>query len=393
MLCGLKAVFISSLSPGYIAGGSQCTLAFLQAVSSLHGGRVVYVGPEWLKSKEDYGVVTREIVVIPERGRFSKTIGLLRGNIADRVTPFIRRWISEFAKSKSTDEYVVYLNGEATGGSIELVRQFGFRTVFIPHNFAPEYLWAEGDKPGWVEQRRRNILAKAALDGYRNADVRICLTDDDRMSYEKVCNIEERSNVISPCYFAYESEPFRTDDRVVAENERVILINSNLALEANAKGAMFFLRECWPALHSESNTKLVLAGRWPRDELLQYCETDPKVEIVVRPEPAEMEAIFVRASVCLAIAFEGSGIKLRVAEALRRGIPVVATTHCSRGYEEVSPEVMVVDDSPEGILQGINRFLSMDRASIYTKCTSEHESLFSFAAGLKKLSKLQDLLG
>src|SRR5688500_12512269 len=87
------ALFISSLSPGYIAGGSQCTLAFLQAVSELHGGRVEYLGPPWLQSDAGYGVEVTAVHEVGDRSALAKAWHLLRGDSIDRVSPHVRAFM------------------------------------------------------------------------------------------------------------------------------------------------------------------------------------------------------------------------------------------------------------------------------------------------------------
>lgn len=348
---------------------------------------MTYVGPEWLKTSQDYQLQLARGVIIPERTLAAKAMGLILGRFADRVTPFSRGWIRGNAPSGS----VVYFNGEAAGASVAFARKRGLPSIFIPHNYAPEYLVAEGGRVGWLERRRNKILSEGAFAGYGNADARICLTNQDRENYEQACGRTSRNCVISPCYFAYQGGQVASRNNHAASSKPTILINSNLALDANVRGATLFLKDCWPAIRNGTSARLVLAGRWPKPELLRLAHGDPRIQIVTRPEPEEMEAVFQKATVCLAIAFEGSGIKLRVAEALRRGIPVIATTHCSRGYEEVSPEVLRVSDTAEGLVSAVENFLSTDATRITRRCLDEHARLFSFEAGLARMRGLEEI--
>lgn len=379
------ADFVTSIAPGLIAGGSQCTLAFLQAVTEIHGGDIRYLGPNWLASPDDLTVHVDSFVEIPERNMLRKAIGLLSGRAADRVSPFARKWLSREGRK----ERIVYFNGDASAGAIPHVsRKLGLRSVFIAHNYPPEYLQSEPSGGKWVERRRRDLLARAALAGFRSADAAVLLTDQDRRHFLRSAKGERPGYLMSPGYFAYRGAEGEQNLPDYAGRRDSILINTNLAVGANAEGALEFVEKAWPIIRKKSRVRLILAGRWPREELQCLAAEDERIDLFVHPEPEEMEEIFQRARVCIAVAFRGSGIKLRVAEALRRGIPVVATAHCSRGYELVGPEVLAIAEQPPELAEATLAFLDRDDLAVARQCCSEHDRLFAFPRGVEKIKTL-----
>lgn len=385
------AIFISSLSPGYIAGGSQCTLAYLQAVSALHQGHVTYFGPPWLHCSEGYEVELAERIEVGQRGLLTKAWHWLVGDAVDRVSPLVGRFL-RLLKPKVP---VVYFNGDASGAAVRMAQRHGLLSVFIPHNYAPEYVISEGTPLSLVERRRVKILSRVAVDGFGNASARICLTRQDRDHYLSACAGQvDPETCVAPCYFSYHSPSSDQMESaaITTVSPPMILFNTNLALRANVEGIRYFIENIWPYLRDVPGLRLVLAGRAPRGEVLDLVARYPSIDLVVRPEPAVMERLFQQATVCAAIAFDGSGIKLRVAEALRRGIPVLASEHCARGYEEVSASVLkVFHEAPEAIA-GIRDLLKADRPTMAAACRAEHQHHFGFEAGLNRMRGLESIL-
>ena len=91
-----------------------------------------------------------------------------------------------------------------------------------------------------------------------------------------------------------------------------------------------------------------------------------------------MEVYFRKADIYIATVFDGAGMKVKVAEALSYGLPVIGTPHSFIGYEEIqcgkyisnSKEEFVKnieiavqrvsEEEQKQIVEEFNNFLSMD---------------------------------
>lgn len=389
------AVFVSALSPGLVAGGSQCTLAFLQAVCELHEGRVTWVGPEFVGGVSREDLALEHFVDAPERSLVQKVRGALIDGHADRTTPAAAAFLRENCPPNS----VVYVNGEVAGQVVALASKaakHGERTtVFIPHNHAREYARSENDNPLlWRWVYRRNYC-RAARIGHEQAAVRLFLTRSDRHAYEAECGqAEGASRSLDGMYFGYrplaESAPIAVAN--AAQKRFTLLINTNLSQQQNEAGVLSFLHEVWPKIRDQiAGSHLILAGRNPRPSIQEAVSQYPGVELISRPEPDEMEQIFQRSSICLATTEGGSGIKLRVAEALRRGLAVVSTPSCARGYEDVAEDLLKVRNSPAEFAGAIVDLHRADLNTLSDRCRSCYAEQFSFEAGMRKMQQLGDL--
>ncbi len=290
------AIFVSTLSPGYVGGGSQCTLAFLQAVSHLHEGNVTYIGPPFLKSMPVPDVRLTNRIDVEDRSLSSKVQGLAEFRSVDRTTPIAIARLRELRGTGS----VVYVNGELAGHVVAHVRQLGLPCIFICQNYAPEYMAAE--TPRFAVRRRMyvGLGSRAALAGYRNADVCVTLTDEDRQSYEATSGrVLPPQTTLSRCYFGYEdSDGLLPQGPVHTPPERfTVLVNTNMAMRQNEEGVLFVLNQVWPRVHQQQDWRLILAGRYPTRAIQQAAANFDTVELISRPEPLAMEQIFRRAAV------------------------------------------------------------------------------------------------
>jgi hypothetical protein len=223
------------------------------------------------------------------------------------------------------------------------------------------------------------VAIRSALEGYRLADLRLCLTEHDRLAYERATGTSGAAE--GNMYFGY---PMPPQPLVATPQTFTVLVNTNMASRENEDGVMFFLDHVWSHISGREGWRLILAGRYPSARIKGRAAQFGNVEVISRPEPEQMEALFARSSVCVAASQTGSGIKLRVAEALRRGLPVVSSVHCSRGYEQVSPAVMRIYGSPEDCLQHLRSLAAEDLDVLRPHCTSEYERHFSFSVGVSK---------
>ena len=98
-----------------------------------------------------------------------------------------------------------------------------------------------------------------------------------------------------------------------------------------------------------------------------------------------MEEIYRNSDICVASTFEGSGIKLRVAESLRRELPVVSTEHCARGYSRISGQVLRVFHNESEAIAHLEELAACDREQLRAICRSEYQRLLSFEAGVERL--------
>ena len=107
---------VSSIAPGYIGGGSQCALALVQAISRLHHGNAVYLGPAFLQETDPSSIDLADYRVVGTRSTLQKLSGALTSSHVDRVTTPAKDYLA----SQSAVDTVVYVSGESAGRVVSM---------------------------------------------------------------------------------------------------------------------------------------------------------------------------------------------------------------------------------------------------------------------------------
>jgi len=380
------AVFVSASAPGFVAGGPQCTLAYIQALAELHHDRLTYLGPPLSSCKPADPPVLKvvEQIEINDRGPASKMIGLLSLRYVDRITPSAKRHLRSIKDSRT----VVYVNGEAAGSVVRTAKELGFSTVFLPHNYASEYLDANTRYRNPIRSLYAHIAARNALTGCSYADLNLFLTKADMISYAGALSSKGLTlRGIDSMYFGYhdDGKVLKYSLPTLVPAGFTVLLNTNLGAPQNEEGVLYFLKDIWPLHPPGVAWNLILAGGYPSEAIKLAIAGVDSVELIVAPTPDQMELVFARSSVCVAASLRGRGIKLRIAESLRRGMPVLSTQHCSRGYEKIDSQVLRIFDTPESAIHQLQELQSADRFSIAVACLNQYRSHMGFEAGLAKM--------
>ena len=121
-----------------------------------------------------------------------------------------------------------------------------------------------------------------------------------------------------------------------AQKNPYLLITGSLWFGPNADGAAWFIKNVWHKLVGDEHYiskvyKMVIAGSKPGKEILSLKSCHKSIELV--DSPRDMKPYFERALIYLAPIFSGAGMKVKVAEALSYGLPVIGTSHALTGYK------------------------------------------------------------
>lgn len=121
-----------------------------------------------------------------------------------------------------------------------------------------------------------------------------------------------------------------------------VLLAANFRWPPNARGARWFLREVWPIVAaSDPSAHLVLAGRDPSGALRRLAE--PWAEVTGRVQ--DLAPYYQRAHLAVAPILDGSGVRMKILDALSNRCEVIAT---SLGARDISaPGITVVDGARE----------------------------------------------
>ncbi|MDB9917854.1 glycosyltransferase family 4 protein [Pseudomonadales bacterium] len=158
-----------------------------------------------------------------------------------------------------------------------------------------------------TEVARRADLVFAApgdIDALRRAGVR-------RQNYAETYHLGDDSQLSLP-----DPNWYQTDLKLVYVGF--------LGWEANTRGLLWFIKNVWPQLAKKHpELKFEVVGKNPDERLQKAVENEPNIKLLGYVD--DLETIYQTAHVCVAPLTFGSGMKVKVLNAMARGIPVVTT--------------------------------------------------------------------
>lgn len=144
------------------------------------------------------------------------------------------------------------------------------------------------------------------------------------------------------------------------DRARTVTFIGSLDLPHAVEGLQWFLAETWPkVLTRVPDATFLVAGRRPVAELVRSASATPNVTLVANPE--DINQFLAVSRVFVNPVFAGSGVNLKLGDALRWAIPVVTTTVGGRGLTAMSGALSLAD-TPESFAERCAVLLEDDRA-------------------------------
>jgi glycosyltransferase involved in cell wall biosynthesis len=146
------------------------------------------------------------------------------------------------------------------------------------------------------------------------------------------------------------------------ENSPYLLITGSLWYGPNAEGSAWFIKNVWHKLMGEnqwisSNLKLIVAGLRPGRVIQALATGQNNIEII--DSPRDMRPYFENAFIYLAPIFSGAGMKVKVAEALSYGLPVIGTSHALTGYKITDRENGYRADCADEFIKSLEHYIGL----------------------------------
>lgn len=139
-------------------------------------------------------------------------------------------------------------------------------------------------------------------------------------------------------------------------NDPVVLFIGTLSWEANLDGLRWFLRECWPRVRSRvPSAAFWVGGIGGSLALQQEFSAHPGVRYLGFVE--ELESAYTHSRAFIAPLRFGSGIKIKVLNALFRGLPVVCTSCGAEGLNCGPTDGVSVSNDAEHFADAVSKLL------------------------------------
>lgn len=361
-------------------GGPNCSKAFINAVANIfddctllcpaHSEEVIT-----LPFVQNTGL--KVVACEDKRSNILKGISMYWGetNIWYRILP-------TFLSENKFD--IIFIDHSFTASSrnvLNAIKNNGAKIITLHHNIESIYL--RDDKRSILYRFPYNYYAsKAEKECILYSDVNLTLTDTDanyfkhifptKADFIEVLGTHEYNNNISTT--------------ISTESQPIFVISGSLDAMQTETALETFFSEYLPILFDVCNdAKLIITGRNPSDKLKVLCNNNPNIKLVANPN--DIEAIIKQGNYYIAPIYTGSGLKLRIMDALRIGLPVLAHDVSTRGYESLIKEGCIFSYCDKSSFKANLQKLVAQQKN-HKEIKNIYEKYFSLRAGTNKLKSI-----
>lgn len=346
-----KALFITRHYLSDNNGGANATKGFVLAFSHVVSDMTLIYPERDGQDSSCYAPMScRCIPCFDKRSKIRKGLDIYRGRL-HRLTDFVRKHLSECRYD------AIVIDHSLTAASlIDDIKDTGARIITIHHNVERDYL--RDNKPALLYRLPMVYFSRRAeRDALEKSDVNFTLTENDATSFATWYperNLHLRS--IGIC--EYRPIPEKAFDNQTSGH--TFVMTGSLCFAQSLRPILEFVQKYYPIIKTTCpDAKLIIAGRNPSEELLAKCSEDQSIEIVANPQ--NMDDVVKRANYYVCPINAGSGIKLRVMDGLKQGLPVLAHEVSAIGYERVMDRgALFAYRDEQTFTESLNDLLSSD---------------------------------
>jgi len=194
----------------------------------------------------------------------------------------------------------------------------------------------------WIQYRKVLNYEKKF---FRIFDEYLMISPVDEKNIKKI-SPQVRTKILPP---AVDTKKFNLSNgiRVIPHS---IVVLGNFAWLPNLNGVFWFFKNVWSIIKRDfPNTKLFIVGKNPPEELKKYQDEDVSVTGYVddvRPWIAKVE-------VFIAPLFSGSGIRIKILEAMAMGKSIISTSLGAEGIDIENMKNIIIADNKEEFVKGV----------------------------------------
>ena len=234
---------------------------------------------------------------------------------------------------------------------LPVIRRLSQASVVLRAHNVEHQIWqrtaAQTSNPlkRWYLKQLALTLRTYELEHINDYDGVVCITRPDAQYFQA-----------NGCRRPVTDIPFGIASPELADNvgveENTLFHIGSMDWMPNEESIRWFLREVWPMLHRElPQVRLYLAGRkMPRD--LMELQTDG---VTVVGEVPDANYFIASKQINIVPLLSGSGIRVKIIEAMSIGKPVVTTTIGAQGIDYTDDENLLIADTPADFVRQISR--------------------------------------
>jgi hypothetical protein len=362
------------------SGGGLATLAFYEAIKNVYSEEKV----DLIFPKEAYAKLDDKTNAfpVPRRNRIFAIIALFFGYLHR----FRHYTILHLKKYKNHYSLCIINGGVYAGDMINYIKSLGIKVVVIHHNYEKEY---HKDNKSIISFNGRFFyyICRNERNAYLKADLNLFLTQADHDKFEDSYGINNGKNYTIGIF---EHSPKNIPLIKKTTRPYKLVITGSMDHNQTEQGIINFYKICYPIIREYfPSIKIIFSGRNPTKIIKSIAEKEKNyIDVIASPENME-EVISLGAIYCCPTNI-GGGVKLRIMDGLRQGLPVITHRISSRGYDVFfNKEYFKIYDSSETFKKGLKELLTLYESDKIDnkRIQDDYNEYFSFDAGCERLEK------
>lgn len=369
----MKVLFITISNPFGVGGGDYATHAYLLAISKICNANVDVFVREGITPD---GSIKANFIHVPQRNLPARIISIFKGHLHRNVKDVLKR-LTEGIKY----DYCIFNSSRVSTGLIKQVKSLGIKTITIHHNVDREYILGNTPNP-FRRALLAHLVVKAEREAYLLSDCNLFLTQQDMQAFHRYygkCKAAE--HILGVFEFKQLPEWENKDSDI---NHLTFAITGSLDQMQGIDGVRYFFSELYQFI--PKGAKLIVSGRNPTPEVIELCSHNDNVKLI--PNPKDMNEVINQADVYICPTRLGGGLKLRIMDGLRLGLPVISHACSARGYDDfIACGGIYAFTTKEEFATSIKLLQEKIQAGVVNRSVirRKYEDSFSFPTGLTKL--------
>ena len=371
-------LFICKDNPFGWGGGNYATHAYLKALSDLSDGNIDVFISKGLKIDPELKV--RRYYETPERGVFSRLLSFFTGHLHRHVEAVSRR----LHEADSDYDLIVFNNSKTSTGLLNLAKKKGIDVVTIHHNVELEFVRDNTTNP-ILRKIMLHHVTNAERMSYLYSDYNLFLTQQDMNAFHRLYGESKGKEGVIGAFEVKELPEWKT--KKVDLNHLVFAITGSLCTVQGVDGICYFFEELYKYIPKGAG--VIISGRQPTKIVFDLCNKYENVRLVANP--ADMADIINQADIYLCPTRLGGGLKLRVMDGLKLGIPVLSHSCSARGYDAfLEGDYLTVFSNAEEFGKALEKQVKMLKEGRLGRkeVRRRYEELFSYEAGYKRVKTI-----
>lgn len=358
----LRILFLASQFPFPAdSGGTIKTLSILEYLRARHDVRLICFRRDGLTPPQSEWARHFGEVMTAQLNRSRSALNLLRSYVS-KVPLSIERNRSP-QMQKLVDDTVRGWAPQVVFVDSWLMAQYlppSFSGLKLLHEHNAEFeLWErqaelESGPRKSVAAREAQRVRKYEQETLARFDAIFAVSEDDRRSLRDLGAPQDRISVLPniPDRALLDMPPLTFE-----QTEPIVLFLGTLSWQPNIEGVERLIADVFPAVHRRvPDSRLIVAGRGASKALAQKVAATPGAEFI--GETDDLEALYTTARVFADATQSGGGTRLKLLNALARGLPVVASQFAAQGLDIVPGEHMIVARGPAQMIEAIVHLLN-----------------------------------